>query len=88
MKTRTTALLAGVVFAAFSGVAAAEARINVDVNLGLPGFGYAAPQPVYYPPQVFYAPAPRIVRHHHDRDWDRHHRFDERHNRYDDRRHW
>ena len=80
MKTSTTALLAGVVCAALSGVAAAEARINVDVNFGLPGFGYAAPQPVYYyPPQVVYAHEPRIIRHHDHRDWDRHHRFEDRH---------
>ena len=87
MKTKTKVILAsGAVLAALSGAAAAEPRINVDVNFGLPGFGFVAPAPVYYyPPPVVYAPAPRIVRHHHyHRDWDR--RYD--HDRHDYRGRW
>ena len=89
MKTTTKVLFAGALLAALSVPVIAEAGVNVDVIIGLPGFGYVAPQPAYYyPPQVVYAPAPRIVRHHRDWDRDRHHRFEERHHRFEDRRHW
>ena len=91
MQTRTKVIFAGVVLAALSGAAAAEPRINVDVNFGLPGFGYVAPAPVYYyPPAVVYAPAPRFATHHHYPDWDRrHYRHDYQHDyRHDDRRRW
>lgn len=82
MKTTMKVLATGAVLAALAGPMAAEAAVNVDVVIGVPGSTAVAPQPVYYyPPQVVYAPAPRFVRHHHERDWYRHHR-------YEDRRYW
>jgi hypothetical protein len=81
MKTTTKILFAGGLLAALGAPLVAEAGVNFDVVIGVPGPVYVAPQPVYYPPQVVYAPAPRIIRHHRDRDRDRHYR-------YEDRRHW
>ena len=84
MKTTTKIFLAGALLAASSAPLVAAAAVNVDVNIGLPGYAYVAPQPVYYPAPVYYAHAPRAYIHH--RDWDRH---DFRHDyRHEDRRRW
>lgn len=89
MNKTTKLMLAGVLLAASSAPLVAAAAVNVDVNIGLPGFStYVAPQPVYYPPAVVYRPAPRYYDHHYGyyRDhWDR--RFD-RNYRHDDHRRW
>ncbi len=88
MKTSTKLLFAGVLFAASSAPLVAAAAVNVDVNIGIPGYSsYAVPQPVYYPPAVYYAPAPRSYGYGyaHHRDWDR--RWD-RHERHDEHRRW
>jgi hypothetical protein len=51
---------AGVLLAASSAPLIANAGVNLDVNIGLPGFStYVAPAPsYYYPPAVYYAPPP------------------------------
>jgi len=51
-----TALFAA--FVAFQPVGQAEARVNVDIGLGFPGYygGYYAPAPVYVPAPRYYAP--------------------------------
>ncbi|MDB5811548.1 MAG: hypothetical protein JWN94_3670 [Betaproteobacteria bacterium] len=86
MKKTTKLFLAGALLVASSAPLVASAAVNVDVNIGLPGFStYVAPPPVYYypPARVYYAPAPRpyYYRDHWDRRWDRPYR-------HDDRRHW
>ena len=103
MKTTTRLFLAGALLAASSAPLVAAAAVNVDVNIGVPGYySYVAPQPTYYyPPSVYYAPAPRVYytpaplayyapapyAHHHRGDRDWDRRWD-RHYRHDDRRHW
>ena len=64
MKTTTKLFLAGALLAASSAPLVAAAAVNVDVNIGLPGYSpTVAPQPVYYyPPAVYYTPAPRALR--------------------------
>jgi len=89
MKTSTKLLFAGALLAASSAPLVAAAAVNVDVNIGVPGFStYVAPAPVYYrPPVVYYTPAPRPYYAH--RDWDRRYERDwERHHRFEERRHW
>jgi hypothetical protein len=88
MNKTTKLLLAGVLLAASSAPLVAAAAVNVDVNIGLPGFStYVAPQPYYYPPAaVYYTPAPRGYGYAHYRDWDR--RWDRRDYRHDDHRRW
>jgi hypothetical protein len=90
MKTSTKKILfAGALLAASSAPLVAAAAVNVDVNIGLPGFStYVAPAPsYYYPPAVYYAPAPRPYYYHRDyRDF-RDHRW-ERNYRHDDHRRW
>jgi hypothetical protein len=84
MKTTTKLFLAGALLAVSSAPLVAAAAVNVDVNIGVPGIGYAAPQAVYYPAPVYYSHASRPFVHH--RDWDRH---DYRHDyRHDDHRRW
>lgn len=92
MKTRMAVLLAGALLVALSGSASANGRINVGIGIGVPGYTYVAPPPVYYysppqiyyaPPPVYYAPVPWAVRHH--RDWDRN--WNRRHG-HGDRRRW
>lgn len=89
MKQFSKIIFAGALLAASSAPLVAAAAVNVDVNIGLPGFTtYVAPQPTYYyPPAVYYAPAPRPVYHrdHWERRWDRRWERDYRH---DDRRRW
>ena len=91
MRTTAKLLLAGALLAASSAPLVAAAAVNVDVNIGLPGFSsYVTPQPYYYrPAPVYYAPAPRYYGHgygyEHRRDWDRR---GERHDRRDDHRRW
>ncbi len=78
MKTTRKILLAGAVLAALSVPLIAAAAVNVDVNIGLPGYSTVVPQPVYYPQVAYYTPAPRAFVHH--RDWDRRdYRHDFRH---------
>ena len=90
MKTTTRKFLfAGALLAASSAPLVAAAAVNVDVNIGLPGFStYVAPAPAYYyPPAVYYTPAPRPYYYHRDfRDF-RDHRW-ERNYRHDDHRRW
>ena len=90
MKTMTKKLLfAGALLAASSAPLVAAAAVNVDVNIGLPGFStYVAPAPsYYYPPAVYYAPTTRPYYYHRDyRDY-RDHRW-ERNYRHDDHRRW
>ena len=90
MKTSIKKVLfAGALLAASSAPLVAAAAVNVDVNIGLPGFStYVAPAPVYYyPPAVYYAPAPRSYYQHREyRDF-RDHRL-ERNYRHDDHRRW
>mgnify|MGYP003351828004 CR=1 FL=1 len=86
MKTTTRLIFAGALLAASSAPLVAAAAVNVDVNIGLPGFTTYAPAPVYYyPPAVVYS-RPYVVER---RDWyrDRRHEW-ERHHRFDERRHW
>jgi len=85
MKTTTRLIFAGALLAASSAPLVAAAAVNVDVNIGLPGFTTYAPAPVYYyPPAVAYS-RPYVERRDYYRDrhyeWERHHRFEER-------RHW
>lgn len=91
--------LAGVLLGASSAPLVAAAAVNVDVNIGWPGYStYVTRQPTYYyppvyyapayyPPAAYYAPAPRPIYYHDHRDrrWDR--RWD-REDRHDDRRRW
>ena len=90
MRTTAKLLLAGVLLAASSAPLVANAAVNVDVNIGLPGFStYVTPQPYYYPPAaVYYTPVPRGYGYGytHYRDWDR--RWDRRDYRHDDHRRW
>jgi hypothetical protein len=87
MRKTAKFLIAGALLAASSAPLVAAAAVNVDVNIGLPGFStYVAPQPTYYyPPAVYYTPAPRSYGHyyrdyrdHLDRRWDRNYRHDDR----------
>ena len=103
MKKVSKVFAAGVLLAASCAPLVAVAAVNVDVNIGLPGFTtYVTPQPTYYyppayyapayyPPAAYYAPAPRpVYRHDHwDQRWER--RWDrrgDREYRHDDRRRW
>jgi hypothetical protein len=76
----SAALVAG---AALMFAAPAMARVDVDLNIGVPGPVFVEPQPYYvqpyYAPRPYYAPQPYYVdrdyryRHHrrfHDRDRD------------------
>jgi hypothetical protein len=87
MRKTAKFLIAGALLAASSAPLVAAAAVNVDVNIGLPGFStYVAPQPTYYyPPAVYYTPAPRSYGHYYrdyrdrwDRRWDRNYRNDDR----------
>ncbi|HWP89873.1 MAG TPA: hypothetical protein VNM70_18475 [Burkholderiales bacterium] len=87
MRKTAKFLIAGALLAASSAPLVAAAAVNVDVNIGLPGFStYVAPQPTYYyPPAAYYTPAPRYYGHyyrdyrdHWDRRWDRNYRHDDR----------
>ncbi len=98
MRTATKLFFAGALLAASSASLVAAAAVNIDVNIGVPGYSTVVPQPVYYysppvyyyPPPVYYSPAPRAFIHHRDWDrrWDRHHRHKDRHHRHEDRRRW
>ena len=49
MRKTAKLVLAGALLAATSAPLVAAAAVNVDVNIGLPGFStYVAPQPTYY----------------------------------------
>ena len=49
MRKTAKFLIAGALLAASSAPLVAAAAVNVDVNIGLPGFStYVAPQPTYY----------------------------------------
>src|SRR5262245_29481843 len=86
MKTKLTAmLLAAGLLAALSGAASARDNVSFSLSIGVPGYAYVDPPPVYYypepriyypPTRVYYAPGPVVIR---DRDWDRHHRHWDRH---------
>jgi len=39
----------------------AQAHVNVDIGIGVPGVVYAEPAPVYAPPPVYVAPRPVYV---------------------------
>src|SRR5262249_49903727 len=53
-----TALAGGLITA----VPSAQARVNVDIGIGIPGIVYAEPAPVYVAPQpVYVAPQPVYV---------------------------
>ena len=39
----------------------AQAHVNVDIGIGVPGVVYAEPAPVYAPPPVYVAPQPVYV---------------------------
>ncbi|MGO4812554.1 hypothetical protein AB4156_23630 [Cupriavidus sp. 2MCAB6] len=39
----------------------AQAHVNVDIGIGVPGVVYAEPAPVYAPPPVYAAPRPVYV---------------------------
>lgn len=54
--------------------AIAQARVSVNVDLGVPL--YVEPPQRYYapPPPVYYGPT--VIYHEHDRRWDRYHRHD------------
>ena len=56
MRKTAKFLIAGALLAASSAPLVAAAAVNVDVNIGLPGFStYVAPQPTYYyPPAVYF----------------------------------
>jgi hypothetical protein len=92
MKTTSKMLITAAVFAALSAPLIASAAVNVDVNIGFPGYATVLPQPVYYPQVTYYTPAPRAYVHH--RDWDRReyrheYRHDDRRDyRHEERRHW
>jgi hypothetical protein len=83
MKTIAKKLLfAGALLAASSAPLVAAAAVNVDVNIGLPGFTtYVAPAPAYYyPPAVYYSRAPRpyyYPRDYRDQRWERSYRHDD-----------
>ena len=63
MKTTAKLFLAGALLAAASAPLVANAAVNVDVNVGLPGFSaYVTPAPVYYPPAYYAAAIRRNVR--------------------------
>lgn len=51
-------LLAGAAALVLLGSNAALARVNVDINVGIPGFIYSEPD--YYPP-VRYVERPRVI---------------------------
>lgn len=38
----------------------AQARVNVDIGIGIPGVVYAEPAPVYVAPQPVYVEPPRV----------------------------
>ena len=65
MRKTAKFLIAGALLAASSAPLVAAAAVNVDVNIGLPGFStYVAPQPTYYyPPAVYYTQAPSYYGH-------------------------
>ncbi len=87
MKTTSKALLAGVLLAASAAPMVAEASVNFDVNVGVPGYSYYSPAQAYYPP-VYYS-APRAFYRERDWRWERDHRYyDRRYDRFDHRRHW
>ena len=88
MKTTTKVLLAGVLLAASSAPLVADAAVNFDVNIGVPGYSYYAPVPVYYYPPAYYTPAPRYYHHRDwDRRWERDHRYFDRRHEYFEHRH-
>jgi hypothetical protein len=67
----SAALVAGTMMLA---AAPAMARVDVDVNLGVPAPVYVAPRPVYVQPRpVYVAPQPvyYVKPHHHHRRWHR-----------------
>ena len=84
-------VLAGILAAAVLMFSAtpAMARVDVDLNIGVPGYEYAQPQPVYVQPRpvyvhqrpVYYAPQPYYSdRHHHK--YHKHHKH-HKHHRHD-----
>lgn len=88
MKTTTRLIFAGALLAASSAPLVAAAAVNVDVNIGLPGFATYAPAPVYYYPPAFVYSRPYFYEHERrEYYWDRRHEW-ERHHRFEERRHW
>lgn len=83
---KTMSVSAGILAAAvlMFSAAPAMARVDVGVNIGVPGPVYYAPEPVYVQPRpvyvqprpVYYAPQPYYGDRHHHRHHDRHYRRD------------
>ncbi|MDO9419363.1 MAG: hypothetical protein Q7T66_01745 [Herminiimonas sp.] len=83
---KTMTVSAGILAAAvlMFSAAPAMARVDVGVNIGVPGPVYYAPEPVYVQPRpvyvqprpVYYAPQPYYGDRHHHRHHDRHYRRD------------
>lgn len=83
---KTMTVSAGILAAAvlMFSAAPAMARVDVGVNIGVPGPVYYAPEPVYVQPRpvyvqprpVYYAPQPYYGDRHHHRHHDSHYRRD------------
>jgi hypothetical protein len=79
----SASLFAGAVM--MFAAAPAMARVDVDVNVGVPGY-YAAPQPVYVQPRPVYVQPRPVYYDRYDR-YDRHHRHGHYRNYRHDRDH-
>lgn len=55
MNRKLAAFLAGAQIAAMSGAAVARDSVSFSLSIGVPGYAYVAPVPVYYPSAVYYA---------------------------------